>query len=484
MRIASGMLLCLLVSGVARAQNSSEPQLTSAQLPMYPVIARAAGIQGAVKVNFVLNNSGEPISATPVSDPPLLWRAAVDNVKSWRFKLPTNVSGNERTYSTTFHFKISADEDVYNKSPSKVTVVVNSFRDVEVITDRPSGRYAENCPSDEEAKPPKSLGSGDFVKLSRSGCYGTCPVYDVTVSENGDVTWKGYGFVASTGQKHSHIDAEAAHALIEKFLDPKFWALCGGYSSSATDSATTEIEVHIGGRSKAVSNYDESAPAWVETLEKAIDATVDTHLWRHGDPRKEPLTNIFEDAWLPKPGVTPLMRAAADADIAKMKALLASGAHVDAVDSSGWTALMYAAASRHCKPVQLLLKAGANPNHRSYSGDTPLMASAITGAFDEELFHAGAKVNEPNSQGVTILMIFAANADPDEVKKALDFGANASARDASGRSALDYLRLADCGKSPVVERVFDTTEGCGQMDPDDFLKVERMLTSASEPPKH
>jgi TonB family protein len=484
MRIASGMLLCLLVSGVARAQNSSEPQLTSAQLPTYPVIARMAGIQGDVKVNFVLNDSGEPVSATPVSGPSLLWQAAVDNVRSWRFKLPKNVSGSEWSYSTTFHFKISADEDVYNKNPSKLTVIVNSFRDIEVITDRPSGKYAEDCPSDEEAKPPKSVDRGDFVKLSRSGCFGTCPVYEVTVSENGDVTWKGFGFVVSTGEKHSHVNPQAARALIQKFLEPEFWALCGGYSASVTDSATTAIEVHIGGRSKTVSNYADSAPTWVETFEKAIDATADTHLWRHGDPRKEPLSNIFEDAWLPKPGVTPLMRAAADADIAKMKALLASGAHVDAADSSGWTALMYAAASTHSKPVQLLLRAGANPNHRSFSGDTPLMASAITGAFDEDLFHAGAKVNEPNSQGVTILMVFAAKADPDEVKEALDFGANSLARDASGRSALDYLRLADCGKSPVIESVFGTTEGCGQMDPDDFLKVERMLTNASQKTKH
>jgi ankyrin repeat protein len=87
---------------------------------------------------------------------------------------------------------------------------------------------------------------------------------------------------------------------------------------------------------------------------------------------------------MPKPGITALMKAAANADIEKLKALVAATKVVDETDSSGWTALMYAAASSHSEPVQLLLAAGANPNHKSFSGDTPLMASAISGAFDND----------------------------------------------------------------------------------------------------
>jgi ankyrin repeat protein len=78
------------------------------------------------------------------------------------------------------------------------------------------------------------------------------------------------------------------------------------------------------------------------------------------------------------------MKAAANADIEKLKALVAATKVVGETDSSGWTALMYAAASSHSEPVQLLLAAGANPNHKSFSGDTPLMASAISGAFDND----------------------------------------------------------------------------------------------------
>lgn len=472
------MLLFLLVGGVAWGQSSSDPRLIAPPLTTYPAIAETARIQGDVKVDFLLDRSGKPVSVTVVSGPPLLWRAAEDNVRSWRFELPNGASQTERKYSTTFHFKISTVEGLYQP---KVAVIVNSFRDIEVIANI-AGKFAENCPTEEAAEPPKSVNKGDSVRLFRSACLGTCPVYEVTVSENGDVTWKGSAYVAEIGVRRSHIDPHAAHALVQQFLDPKFWALCGNYSSNITDNPTTDIEVHIGGRSKTVSNYADSAPSWVATFERSIDAAADTHVWRHGDPRKEPLSNILSDAWLPKPGVTPLMMAAADADITAMKA--ASGADVDAADSSGWTALMYAAASGHSEPVEFLLKAGANPNHKSFDADTAMMASAMMGAFDEGLLHAGANVNARNFQGVTVLIILAAKDDPDEVKAAINSGANPSIKDSKGRSALDYLRLANCGKSPIITWRFDTDEECDQLDEDDFHQVDLLLKKAIQTTTH
>ena len=239
------------------------------------------------------------------------------------------------------------------------------------------------------------------------------------------------------------------------------------------------ITVQIGGRSKTVWNYANSAPDWVETFEDSIDAAANTHVWRHGEPRSERLSNIFQDSSLPKPGVTALMRAAMKADIRAMKAALVSGADVDEADSSGWTALMYAAASAHSEPVQFLLKAGANPNHKSQIGDTPMMASAIGGQFDEDLFRAGAEIDAKNSDGVTALMILAAKGEGDEVKDALRAGANAFAKDAMGRSVLDYLKLGNCGKSPITEwRTFETGGKCDHLDKEEIQQIAIALKTA------
>ncbi|HWO38221.1 MAG TPA: ankyrin repeat domain-containing protein, partial [Candidatus Acidoferrum sp.] len=404
-------------------------------------------MQGRVKVDFTLNSNGEPIGVTAVSGHPMLKAAAEDNVKTWRLELPKNLYRTDWKYSTVFNFKISNDEQPYENP--KLTVSLDSFHYVEVVTNPPSTKYAHDCPTSDEAMPPTLIQSGDLVELSRSGCYGTCPSYSVRVSEDGNVLWKGGGFVETVGERHSTITPEAAHALLQQFLAPRFWALCDGYDASVTDNPAMQVEERIGGRSKKVRNYADSAPQFERTFEDAVDAAAETHVLRHGDPRTEPLGNLFQDAYMPKPGVTPLMKAAANADTNSIQSILSSSKDVDAADSSGWTALMYAAASSHSEPVQLLLAAGANPNRKSLSGDTPLMASAISRSFDEDLVRAGADVNAQNSVGTTALMILAAKGEADEVAAALKAGANSRLRDAKGRTALDYVRLANCGESPV-----------------------------------
>jgi ankyrin repeat protein len=230
-------------------------------------------------------------------------------------------------------------------------------------------------------------------------------------------------------------------------------------------------------------NYANSAPEFEEPLEDAVDAAANTHAWRHGDPRTEPLSNILQDAYMPKPGVTPLMKAAAEGNVGAMKQILmTSPPDIDAPDSSGWTALMYAAASGHSEPVQLLLKSGANPNHKSPNGDTPLMASAISQLFDENVARAGADLNARNSIGTTALMILAAEGEADEVRDALKVGADATVRDFKGRTALDYLRLANCGKSPVPRRSNTTGGNCDQLDEDEVRQIGTLLKTAKRTP--
>ena len=473
----------LLAAAVALGQRLAELHLKSAGLPQYPSIARLAQIQGEVKVEFILNSDGEPVSVVAVSGHPVLKPAAEENVKTWRFELPKNLYRTEWKYDTIFNFKISDD-----KQPSedpKLTVTLDSYRYVVVTTNPPSTKYAHDCPLPTETQPPQIVAAGDFVELSRSGCYGTCPSYKVRVAENGDVSWNGGGFVEAPGERHSTIASEAAHALFEKFQSPAFWALCGGYDASVTDNPTMQIEARIGGHSKIVWNYAGSAPEFEASLEDAVDAAANTHAWRHGDPRTEPLSNISQDAYMPKPGVTPLMKAAAEANLSAIKEMLASGADVNATDASGWTALMYAAVSDHSEPVELLLATKANPNHKSFNGDTPLMASAVSRLFDEDLAHAGADLNAKNSVGTTALMILAAAGEADEVRAALKAGADATLKDAMGRTALDYLRLANCGKSPVPQySTFTSGEKCDHLGEDDVREVTTLLKSAKRSSLH
>jgi TonB family protein len=481
MRYPIILALTLITATVsAMAQNPTEPRRTFAGLPSYPAIARAARIQGDVDVQFVLNANGETELVTAVSGPSVLRGEAEGNVKTWKFQLPLGATRTEWKYTTTFKFKISEDDSPYQTPKLTVVVDSDSYRFVEVVTNSLSSKVAHDCPTPDQTQPPSSIGDGDSVELSRSACFGTCPVYAVRVSANGDVHWRGHAFVDFVGEKQGNIGSKAARSLLQQFLSPSFWALCGGYDASVTDNPTMQIAVRFGDRSKTVWNYASSAPDFEEALEDAVDAAADTHLWRHGDPRTEPLTNILTDAYMPKPGVTPLMKAAARVDLERIKSALKSGESVDAVDSSGWTALMFAAAGSHSEPVPLLIAAGANPNHKSLAGDTPLMASAISRALDDDLLRAGADINAQNSHGTTALMILASDAESDEVADALKAGASASVKDAAGRTALDYLRLANCGRSPIWDwHMFETGGECNHLDSEDVQKVAALLKAAA-----
>jgi len=54
--------------------------------PVYPPIARAAHITGTVVLNVVISKDGKVEELNVVSGPQMLWEAAIDAVKQWRYR--------------------------------------------------------------------------------------------------------------------------------------------------------------------------------------------------------------------------------------------------------------------------------------------------------------------------------------------------------------------------------------------------------------
>lgn len=109
------------------------------------------------------------------------------------------------------------------------------------------------------------------------------------------------------------------------------------------------------------------------------------------------------------------------------------------------------------------------------------MASCASGSWDDDLVKAGVKINAQNKDGQTALMFLAARDEVDEIRDALKAGANAALKDAKGRTALDYLRLANCGKSPLYDPITDgiySYSKCTAFDADDLRKAKKLLRDA------
>jgi hypothetical protein len=191
------------------------------------------------------------------------------------------------------------------------------------------------------------------------------------------------------GDAQGQVDPAAARALIAHFRDHGFWLLWKHYRRLMTDMPTYCTTVSIHGRTRTVSDYAGAAPEWLRGLDFQVDALADTHRWRHGDPSQEifdgfregPTSDggIWDDVYLPKPGVTALMKAAAEGDentpAASVLRLIHAGADVNAVDASGWTPLMYAARLGTLTSVKELLQAGARADLRSKVGENAMDAA-------------------------------------------------------------------------------------------------------------
>ncbi len=459
----------LLLTLVASAQSNQDPVLIYADDAKYPSLAKQAHIEGDVEVQFRIDRHGMTQDVEAISGHPMLLQAAVDNVRTWKFRVPSS----PKILTTTFQFTLSDPHEAFDYG-TRTERHGFSLVDVKATPSVLDGGIprALACPTAKVSIPTKET-SSDYLELSRGD-------YTVRVGATGSVTWKGR---SSTGSIETHsfqVSSQQARGLLDLFNTEQFWNLCGEYNY--TNKHTAILVLHVGSASKRVADFGRVAPELLPHLEDRIDFLARTHEWRHGDPTVEPLWNISDE--YAKPDLPPLLAAARDCDVRKAEHLVQAGESLSETDASGWTALMYAANCDHPLLKQRLLKAGADPNQVSLQGDTALMVPALSGELDADLLRAGANINAQNSRGQTVLMLLAGNGfEYGTLEEALWMGADPTPRDAQGLGALDYFKLANCGQDPIRQFLPNAAalvgEKCAKYSEEDV--VERALTAPYHP---
>jgi periplasmic protein TonB len=71
-------------------------------LPQYPAIPKAAGIQGTVVLQATISKTGSIHNLRVISGPPMLQQAALDAVRTWRYK-PYLLNGEPVEVETTIN---------------------------------------------------------------------------------------------------------------------------------------------------------------------------------------------------------------------------------------------------------------------------------------------------------------------------------------------------------------------------------------------
>jgi Domain of unknown function (DUF6438) len=126
------------------------------------------------------------------------------------------------------------------------------------------------------------------VSLERTPCFGSCPVYRVTISRGGMVHFEGTRFVAHVGADSAQIAKPAVDSLLAELdrggfydLEKQYVAGVSGCGLYATDLPGAITSVDDGSRSKRV-QHDRGcsdAPQALATLEDRIDEVAGTARW-------------------------------------------------------------------------------------------------------------------------------------------------------------------------------------------------------------
>ena len=134
-----------------------------------------------------------------------------------------------------------------------------------------------------------TIDNDTVVKLKRTACYGSCPVYTVSVKANGVVEYEGHEYVAFKGFQTASLPKESIEQIEKELIKVKFLKMKSHLDSgswgcfiSATDSSHIIIEGTVKNKKKAVSTYlgcESKQVDEVRSLAHYMDQVAGTSKW-------------------------------------------------------------------------------------------------------------------------------------------------------------------------------------------------------------
>ena len=126
------------------------------------------------------------------------------------------------------------------------------------------------------------------ISLERTPCFGGCPVYTVSVSPSGQVTFEGRAHVLVLGTATGQIPRQRIDALLVELERAGYFGFASRYAVSesacgryVTDLPSAISSATLGGRTKRI-EHDHGcggAPQALAVLEKRIDEVLGSDHW-------------------------------------------------------------------------------------------------------------------------------------------------------------------------------------------------------------
>lgn len=282
------------------------------------------------------------------------------------------------------------------------------------------------------------------IGLSRSACYGSCPVYSVEIAGDGTVTYEGGPYTVIQGRHQAKVPRAALERLVAQAEAADFFALQPVYEASVTDMPAYTLTLSIDGRQHLVWDYlgrEVGMPAAVTALEDEIDRVAGTGRWVSGTEETIPLLKAAGFDFRSEAAADLLADAARGERMAFLQGLLAEGAPLGGRGSGrGSLALLHAARGKagvEAALIETALKRGTRPDLTQALG---IAAQAGDAPHVRELLAHGGDVDGRLIAGLTPIMLAAS---PETVGLLAAAGADLNARAENGATALRMASSED-----------------------------------------
>lgn len=390
--------------------------------------------ENQIHLTLTVSPDGEVLDAAANGDPDAMkfWPQVKSQVRQWKFT-PFEVDG------------------------APVTAEVEEY--AELVP-------PERLPKKHATPPALRPTSNVMITLARSGCFGPCPSYKVTISTSEGIVFDGDGFVVSSGRHVDSADPKKIRKLATEFLADDFYSMDPTYRASVTDCPTYTISVSIDGHKKAVEDYMGSwvgMPEVVTDLEDKVDAFARTRRWIEGSDGLVQALQAEKYDFHSYEAQAILREAASRGQTATVRELLKAGVPLKILPapkseaansgaswvSDGWLT----SAGSHPDTLQALMNADASEYDQN-DKDLALVTAARSGNVEaaRELIAYGANPNADLSKSVvtesgggtafqgpgagSVLIYAAESGNPDMVRLILQYQPNLEARNGDGKTAM------------------------------------------------
>jgi Domain of unknown function (DUF6438) len=160
-------------------------------------------------------------------------------------------------------------------------VVLGGLFMLSACAPRNTGSSAADSPEAREQGSP-------VITLERTACFGSCPVYRLSVTADGAVAYEGKAHVRHLGPASGRVDADRVNALLSEIERAGYFSFADRYTAAeaacgryTTDSPSALTSIQVRDRTKRI-EHDYgcgAAPGALVVLERRIDEVLGSGQW-------------------------------------------------------------------------------------------------------------------------------------------------------------------------------------------------------------